>query len=361
MSEDAGEKTEQPSQRRLEDAWDKGQFAKSAEIQTVFVLLGALMALYTTGSDTWRTMADGMAFVLSHIHEIPTDFDTLQLHAIQAVVLLGSCVLPVLVATSLGGLLAGGFQSRFRTASEALAADWQRINPVSGFKRIFSLQSLVPTGLGVIKLAVVGALTYGVVKDILSDPIFFTVVDLKRIAGFMAESAFRIILRVGFSLVVIATADYGYQLWKTHKDMMMTRQELVDEQKNQEGNPQMKSALRRRRQAATKRKMLAEVPKADVVLTNPTHLAIALRYDRKNMKAPRVVAKGSRLNAAQIREIAKAHQVPVIENKPLARLLFRHVKVGGEIPAQLYAAVAEILAYVYRINAYRYYREQQTG
>jgi flagellar biosynthetic protein FlhB len=361
MSESAGEKTEQPSQRRLEEAWDKGQFAKSAEIQTVFVLLGALMALYTTGPDTWRTMADGMASILGKIHEIPIEFDTLQRHAIQCTLALAVCVLPVLIATSLGGLLAGGFQSRFRTASEALAADWQRINPVSGFSRIFSLQSLVPTGFGIIKLSVVGALSYNVIQDVLSDPIFFTVVDLKRIAAFMAESAFRIILRVGFALVVIATADYGYQLWKTHKDMMMTRQELTDEQKNQEGNPQVKSAQRRRRQAATKRKMLAEIPKADVVLTNPTHLAVALRYDRKSMKAPRIVAKGSRLNALQIREIARAHQVPVIENKPLARLLFRHVKVGGEIPAQLYAAVAEILAYVYRINAYRYYREQQSG
>jgi flagellar biosynthetic protein FlhB len=139
---------------------------------------------------------------------------------------------------------------------------------------------------------------------------------------------------------------------------MMSKEEVKDELKNQEGDPKMKARLRRRRQAVSYRKMLAEVPRADVVVTNPTHLAVALRYDRKSMGAPRIVAKGSRLNALRIREIARQHQIPIIENKPLARLMFKYGKVGGEIPAQLYVAVAEILAYVYRTNAYRYYREQ---
>src|ERR1043165_4788070 len=139
---------------------------------------------------------------------------------------------------------------------------------------------------------------------------------------------------------------------------MMTKEELKEEIKSSEGDPQIKARQRRRRRAKTQRQMLQEVPKADVVITNPTHLAIALRYDRKTMKAPRIVAKGSRLNALRIREIARQHQVPIIENKPLARLMFKHGRVGAEIPAQLYAAVAEILAWVYRINRYRYYTER---
>ncbi len=138
---------------------------------------------------------------------------------------------------------------------------------------------------------------------------------------------------------------------------MMTKQELKDEMKNAEGNQQVK-AQRRKRRAISKAKALAEVPKADVVVTNPTHIAIALRYDRKTMRAPKIVAKGIRLNAQKIREIAEQHQVPIIENKPLARMLFKHGRVGGEIPAQLYAAVAEILAWVYRVNRYRYFAEQ---
>jgi flagellar biosynthetic protein FlhB len=139
---------------------------------------------------------------------------------------------------------------------------------------------------------------------------------------------------------------------------MMTKEEVKEELKNMEGNPHVKARQRRRRTAKTQRQMLQEVPKADVVLTNPTHLAIALRYDRKTMKAPRIVAKGSRLNALKIREIATQHQVPIMENKPLARMLFKHGRVGGEIPAELYAAVAEVLAWVYRVNRFRYYREQ---
>jgi flagellar biosynthetic protein FlhB len=157
--------------------------------------------------------------------------------------------------------------------------------------------------------------------------------------------------------LVIAAADYGYQWWHTHHDLMMTRDELKEEMKNTEGNQRIKGA-RRRRRSTSKAKMLAEVPKADVIVTNPTHIAVALRYDRKTMRAPKVVAKGIRLNAEQIREVARQHQVPILENKPLARLLFKHGRIGGEVPAQFYAAVAEVLAWVYRVNRYRYYTEQ---
>ncbi|HSY43623.1 MAG TPA: EscU/YscU/HrcU family type III secretion system export apparatus switch protein, partial [Candidatus Acidoferrum sp.] len=158
-------------------------------------------------------------------------------------------------------------------------------------------------------------------------------------------------------LIIIAVADYSYQFWRTNRDLMMTKQELKEELKNSESNRLVKAA-RRKRRAVTKAQALAEVPKADVVVTNPTHIAIALRYDRKTMRAPKIVAKGIRLNAEKIREIAQQHQVPIIENKPLARMLFKHGRAGGEIPAQLYAAVAEILAWVYRVNRYRYYTEQ---
>jgi flagellar biosynthetic protein FlhB len=212
--------------------------------------------------------------------------------------------------------------------------------------------------LGIVKLTVVIALCYNVIMKILSDPIFYSSVDVARIAGFMAESSFRIVLQVGVALILLAAADYGYKFWQTNQDLNMTKQEVKDETKSTEGDPAIKARLRRRRMTMSKRKMLAEVPRADVIVTNPTHIAIALRYDRKTMKAPKIVAKGIRLNAQQIRQIAEEHQVPIIENKPLAQLMFKYGKVGGEIPAQLYAAVAEILAWVYRVNAYRYYREQ---
>jgi flagellar biosynthetic protein FlhB len=261
------------------------------------------------------------------------------------------------LSCALAGLLAGAIQSRFNTASEALTPNWGRLNPVAGLKRLFSMRSAVPTATAIIKLSVIIALTYAEVKSVLSDPVFATSVSLGRLATFLAETCLRILFRVSMALMVIAAADYGYQFWRTQQDMMMTKQELKDEMKSTEGNPQIKAA-RRRRRSVSKAKSLAEVPTADVIVTNPTHIAIALRYDRKNMRAPKVVAKGIRLNAQQIREIAQQHQIPIIENKPLARLLFKQAKVGGEIPAQLYAAVAEILSWVYRVNRYRYYAEQ---
>ncbi|HET7624111.1 MAG TPA: EscU/YscU/HrcU family type III secretion system export apparatus switch protein [Verrucomicrobiae bacterium] len=358
MSEQVGEKTEKATPKKLEEAHKKGQFARSAEVQTIFVLMAALMALMFSGREIWRLMMYSQVAVLSHLHDTAISENAMQGYAITAALIFGRCVWPILAATMLGGLLAGGIQTRFRTAPEALAVTWERLNPVEGFKRTFSMRSAVPTCLGVLKLSLIIALTYGVVKNVLQDPIFHSAVDVARIASFMAESSFKIVLRVALALVVIGAMDYGYQIWRTDRDLMMTKEEVKEESKNSEGNPQIKARQRRKRQANTKRKMLMAVPSADVVVVNPTHIAVALRYDRKTMKAPKIVAKGIRLNAQRIRDIANEHKVPVIENVPLARLMFKYGRVGGEIPAQLYAAVAEVLAWVYRVNAYRYYREQ---
>jgi flagellar biosynthesis protein FlhB len=358
MPEQAGEKTEKATNKRLEEALKKGQIARSPEVQTVFVLGGALLALGMTGREMWRTMGLSCASTLGHLHDTPVTLDAMQGYAITGALALGHCVLPVMAATVTGGLLAGGIQTRFRASSEALDFNWERLNPMEGFKRLFSMRSTVATCLGSVKLTVVILLCYHVIKQILSDPIFYSSVDVERIAAFMADSSFKIVLQVGVALIILAAADYSYKFWQTNQDLKMTKEEVKEEAKSTEGDPAVRAKLRRRRMTMTKRKMLAEVPKADVVVTNPTHIAIALRYDRKTMKAPKIVAKGIRLNAQQIREIAQEHQVPIIENKPLAQLMFKYGRLGGEIPAQLYAAVAEILAWVYRVNAYRYYREK---
>lgn len=358
MSERAGEKTEQPTPRRLEEAVKKGQFARSAEVQTVFVLLGGLLAIKFFGGDVWRQLVTAQTYVLSHLHDMPLNFDGMQGYAIQGTLVLAACVGPLVIATTAGGLLAGVLQNRFQAASEALNPKWERVNPVAGFKRVFSGRSLVPTGISLLKLSVIATLTYSQVKKLLADPIFYTPVDMARIAGFLAEVSFGIVWRVVCALALLALLDYAYQFWRTNRDLMMTREEVKEELKNTEGNPHVKARQRRRRTIKTIRQMLVDVPKADVVVTNPTRLAVALRYDRKTMKAPKIVAKGSRLNAQRIREIAQRHQVPLVENKPLARMMFKYGRVGGEVPAQLYAAVAEVLAYVYRVNRYRYYTEQ---
>lgn len=354
----SGEKTEQATPRRLEEAIKKGQFARSAEVQTVFVLLGGLIAMKFVGADLWQKLVNVQTSILGHLHEVPLTLNAMQGYAINAALMFTACAGPILIGTTAGGLIAGAIQNRFQTASEALDPKWERLNPVAGFKRIFSGRSLVPTSVSIMKLAVVAALTYSQVKTLIADPIFYTPVGVSRFGQFIAAAALGITWRVVMCLAVIAALDYLYQFWRTNRDLMMTKEEVKEEMKNSEGNPQVKARQRRRRSAKTMGQMLQDVPKADVIVTNPTHFAIALRYDRKTMKAPKIVAKGTRLNALRIREIATKHQVPIVENKPLARMMYKYGKVGGEIPAQLFGAVAEILAYVYRINRYRYYAEQ---
>jgi len=299
-----------------------------------------------------------VAQCLGHLHDLPLSVGMMQGYAVTAALLFARIVGPIVIPVLLGALLAGGLQSRFNTASEALSPNWERLNPAAGFGRIFSMRSAAPTAMAMTKLALIVTLAYSAVREVLSDPIFYTSVNAARIAEFLAGSTFKICLRVGAAMGLIAIADYGYQFWQTNRDLMMTKEELKDELKHTEGNPQIKSKQRRRRSAMTFRRQLLEVPKADVVVTNPTHYAVALRYDRLRMRAPKIVARGIRENALRIREVATQHQVPIVENKSLARLMYRYGRVGGEIPAELYAAVAEVLAWVYRTNRYRYYAEQ---
>jgi len=356
MSEHAGEKTEQATPRKLEEAQSRGQIARSADVQTAFVLLGVICALSFTGRETWMTLGTATSAVLGHLHDTPISIDAMQGYAWHGTLVFLRCAAPVVLAAMLTGLLAGGIQNRFSTASEALGFHWERLNPVDGFKRVFSGRSLVPTLVALCKFVVIFSLTWSVIKEVMHDPVFTTSVSLPRYVEFLAQSALKICFRVLLAIGVIGAADYSYQFWRTHKDLMMTREEIKEEMKSTEGNPQIKGA-RRKLRLMSKRKMLAQVSKADVVVTNPTHIAVALRYDRKTMQAPRLVAKGIRKNAEQIRELARVHGVPIVENKPLARLMWKYGKVGREIPAQLYAAVAEVLAYVYRTNPYRYYAE----
>lgn len=358
MPEQVGEKTEQATPKRLEEAIKKGQFARSPEVQTVFVLCAGLIALRLAGMDMWQRLTVVLTGVFTELSRISLAQENMQMYLVNGALLFAACVGPMVICTMIAGLLAGGIQSRFRTASEALEPDWERVNPLAGLKRIFSARSLVPTGLSLLKLIIIGVVAWGGIRKILQDPIFFSVVGPAEIARFLSDTTFSLAGRVIVVLTAIAAADYGFQYWKTNQDLMMTKEEVKEEFKNMEGDPQMKARMRRRRKTKTQREMLQQVPTADVVLTNPTHLAIALKYDRKTMKAPKIIAKGSRLNALKIREIAGQHNIPIMENKPLARMLFKYGKVGGEIPAELYAAVAEVLAWVYRVNRFRYYSEE---
>src|SRR5580658_3116979 len=231
MSDEAGEKTEKPTGKRLEEAVNKGQIARSPEVQTVFVLGGGLFALGMTGREMWRAMGESCGSMFSHLHDTPVTLDAMQGYSITGALVLSHCVWPVMAATVTGGLLAGGIQTRFRASSEALDFNWERLNPMEGFKRLFSIRSSVATGLGIVKLSVIITLCYSVIKKVLSDPIFYTSVDVARIAAFMADSSFKIIVQVGVSLVMLAAVDYSYKFWQTNEDLKMTKEEVKEETK----------------------------------------------------------------------------------------------------------------------------------
>lgn len=361
MSEDSGDKTEQPTERRLSEALGKGQFAKSQEIQTAFVLMAGVWALQSYGGALFDDLTGVFKSVFFHLHDTTIDVNSLQDKASDSAFTLVGCVAPPVIATGVGGLVAGLVQSRFRMLSDPIRFNWERISPMAGFKRIFSFQSLFPAAVNLLKLGAISLFSWNQVRSVLDDPIFNAPVDISRVGTFLSETSIRIGSRVLLALILIAAIDYAYQLWKTQRDMMMTKEEVKDEGKQSEGNPHVKGEMRKRRMRRKSFKaQLEDLPNADVVIANPTHIAVALRYDRDTMAAPRIIAMAKDFNALRIREMAEKLQIPVMENKPLARMLFKYGKVDGDIPLQLYTAVAEILAYVYRVNRFRYYSRAQT-
>ena len=357
---DQGEKTEKPTGKRTSEAWAKGQFPKTAEIQTVFVLASGLLVVSLMGPQMIRVFSTSMIDTLGQLGHLSVTQNSIEGYFATFLQWMAVCSLPVMFAAVVAAVLAGGLQSRFRLSLDRLEFSWNRINPFVNTQQLFQiLPSSMRTLVGLLKLLVILGLTFVVVKRLLEHPIFYSATSFGEVLAFMTESVRSISSRVIAGLALIAGADYGYQYWKNQKDLMMSKEEVKEESKSSEGNPQVKGEIRKRRLAILRQNWTREIPRADVVVTNPTHLAIALRYDRKTMRAPKIVAKGARLNALRIREIAEQFQIPIVENKPVARLLFKHCKVGQEVPSHVYAAVAEILAYVYKINRFRYHIESQ--
>jgi flagellar biosynthetic protein FlhB len=357
---DQGEKTEKPTGKRISEAWSKGQFPRTIEIQTVFVLGAGLLVLSMMGGQIMRVLSTSMIDTLGQIGRLTVSINSIESYVATFLKWLAACALPVMFAALVAAFLAGGLQSRFHLSLQRIEFSWARLNPFTNVQHLFQpLPSAMRTLVGMLKFLVILGLTILVIKRLLDHPLFYTTTNFGEIVQFMTESVRSISARVLAGLALIAGADYGYQYWKHQKDLMMTKEEVKEEAKSSEGSPLVKGELRKRRLAILRQNWMREIPRADVVVTNPTHLAVALRYDRKTMRAPKIVAKGARLNALRIREIAQQFQIPIVENKPVAQLLFKHCKVGQEVPSQVYTAVAEILAYVYKTNRFRYYMEGQ--
>lgn len=349
MADPGQQKTEQPTPRRLQEARRKGQVAKSKDMTAALVLIAAVLAFYIirgagVGSNrhlTWY-LANCLSFEVTDSGLPWVLYDYLLDEAIFFA--------PVLLAVIAAALAANIIQSGFLVAPEVLKPKFNRLNPIEGIKRIFSLRSLVELVKSILKILIVGAVSFIIVKKFLPG---LLLVFYKAPAQGLSE-ILAAILAVsaagGGVFLALAMADMFYQRWEYIKGLKMTKQEVKDEYKQTEGDPQIKGWMRRRQREIAMNRIAQEVPGATVVVTNPVHYAVALKYEEGKTEAPLVVAKGAGDLAGRIKQIAAENRVPVVENPPLARALFKQVDVGKEIPGELYQAVAEILAMVYRRN-----------
>lgn len=352
-------KTEEPTEKRLREAFAEGNFAKTPDINVVFVLIAAFGALAFSARAQSVRIAEIAVSIFSGLGKFAIKEDGIgEWTRISAGVMFG-LVLPMGAACALASLLAGGLQTGFRLTPKVLEPKLSRLNPAEGFKRLFSAQSWVKLGTDALKLGIVALMLWGSVKSILSDPIFYTPVALPRLGDVILESATKLLGRFILALGAVAAINYIYARRKVMRDLRMTKQEVKEEHRSAEGDPHVRAARRAMARRLMQKQMLSAVPIADVVVTNPTHFAVALRYERGTDKAPIVLAKGENIFALRIKALARKHEVPTVENRPVARMLFKYGKVGKPIPMEMYKAVAEILAFVYRTH--RYYFHQLKG
>ena len=343
-----GEKTEEPTAKKRADARKKGQVGRSQELNTAFVLLVGFFSLKFLWDSIYLSIASYTTYVFSNLNQ-SVDTENIIHIFIGIIVVLTKTAFPIMFAIMLIGLAINFFQVGLNFNTESIEFKLDKLNPINGFGRIFSKRSLVELAKSFFKILVIGFFLYRFIHEqILAMPQFMFF-DLTTSLALVAEIIFQMAFIVIGVIMIMALMDYGYQKWQTTQDLKMTKQEVKDEMKQSEGDPQIKGKIRQKQRQMAMARMMKEVPKADVIVTNPTHYAIALSY-QQGMSAPLVVAKGQDLVAQRIKEIAREARVPIIENKPLARAIYAAVQIGDAIPQELYQAVAEVLAYVYRLK-----------
>jgi flagellar biosynthetic protein FlhB len=348
--ESGGEKSEDPSSRKLGKAREEGQVAKSTEIPSVFVLLGAVMALWASAFHIYKNLIQVFHFNYN-FEKIPafTQLEIVELLAVHSQKIFIIC-LPLFVGVYILALLSNVAQVGFVISWKAIEPKFSKLNPINGFKQKFSSRAVVEFVKTLVKVGVISMVVYYAIKGELTGISRLYDNSIAQILLFLLDISFWIFIKVCLIMIVVALLDYAYQKWKFLDDQKMTKKEVKDETKQTEGDPIVKSRIRQLQLEAARKRMMADVPEADVVVTNPTRLAVALKYDGIKMDAPIVVAKGAGPVAENIRRIARENDVPLVEDKQLARNLYSIVDIGGEVPIEYYQAIAEVLAYVYKLK-----------
>ncbi len=351
MAEDDDSKTEQPTGKKLGDARKEGEVAQSQELKTAAILVGITVVVWLIAPFVMSRLKVYLARLLEQSYAIRIGDEASMTRVIRDL----AANVGLLMAIPLAFLLAVGLisaigQTGWVVVPKKVLPDLQKLNPINGFSRMFSLHSALELGKSAAKLIVVGALLYMVVHPRIAELALLPTMDMSAILDYLQHLLLRLLFAVVLLQITIGIGDWFYQRYAFMKKLRMTKQEVKDEHKQTEGDPMVKSRIRSLRMARARQRMMAAVPKADVVVTNPTHYACALKYDADTMNAPALVAKGKNLVALRIREIAEQNDVPVVENPPLARALFATVELDREVPPEHYKAVAEVISYVFRLK-----------
>ena len=348
-SEEDNEKTEQATDARREEFRKQGQVAHTRELASAFILLATAGFMYGVSRFFFSQILD--MFTHSYGPDLVDNIrhgqilDSLKSVSTQAAFL----IFPVLIFSMLIGVASSVVQIGFLQVEGAFSMDLNKLNPLEGFKRLFSLRSFVEGLKSLLKMVLIGTAVYMLMKDEFHRAPETMTYSMNQIIVYLGHVIIKLMFGIGIIMLILASADYFFQRWDLEKKMMMTKQEIKEEMKQREGDPMIKARIRRVQRDMANRRMMDAIPKADVVVTNPTHIAVVLKYD-SNLPAPQLVAKGADLIAEKIKEIARAHNIPVIENKPLARTIFKTLKIGQVIPRELFVAVAEVLSYVFRLR-----------
>ena len=348
-----GEKTEDATSKKLKDVRNEGNVAKSAEISTAATLLVFFVCIKFVIGFVGEHLLDSFDTFYTLIPRYVNDnievaeFRYLLSESLLSITLI---IAPFLLLGFVVAILSNTLQFKFQVTTKPLQPKFDKLNPISGFKRMFSMNTLIELLKSIIKIVTISYISYTVLVEHMEE--LFLLYDMSVNQGLllMYDIITELLLKIVILFCVVGAADFLYQKWKFKEDNKMTKQEVKDEFKNQEGDPKVKGQQRRRMQQASQRRMMAAIPQADVVITNPTHFAVALAYESGRGQAPVVVAKGADFLAGRIKEIARENNVEIVENKPLARMLYYNVELDAEIPPELYQAVAEVLAYVYQVR-----------
>jgi flagellar biosynthetic protein FlhB len=351
-----GDKTEPATEKKLSDARKEGQVAKSREIANGFGLLGTFIILKVWAGYAGKQFLSIFSVIYGMIPDLVVfwngDMPSRDIAVVVRQVLLKILLMiaPILAVGFIIAFVSDVIQVGWKPTSKPMQPKFSKLNPASGIKRIISINSLVELIKSIAKIGLIGYISYSYIVGKI--PILLSLYDMTLMQGIQTAADLVITLGIRISAVymIIAGADFIYQKVKFSKDMKMTKQEVKDEYKQSEGDPQIKGKIKQKMQEASRRRMMQSLPQADVVITNPTHFAVAIKYDTEVADAPIVIAKGEDYMAAKIKEAARSYDIEIVENKPLARMLYANVDIGQAIPPELYQAVAEVLAYVYHLK-----------